>query len=116
MAHHKSCFTVSDIVDIVETAVLDRAEIFICPPGEDGGDSVEDSGNKDEGGQYKYLLTISTVIHDFTSWNIARGESGYKWVNFFLLHMILFPKSTLKATIVQSLVQSRQSQRILTPI
>ena len=58
MAHHKSCFTVSDIVDMVETEKFDRADVFICPPDEDGGDSAENGGDEDEGGQYKYLFTI----------------------------------------------------------
>ena len=58
MAHHKSFFTVSDIVDMVETREFDRADVFICPPDEDGDDSAKDSGDQGEGGQYKYLFTI----------------------------------------------------------
>ena len=65
MAHHKSCFTVNDIVDMVETGEFDQADIFICTPDQDGGDSAEDSGDEEEGGHYKYLYTIWTVIQWF---------------------------------------------------
>ena len=58
MVHHKSCFTISSIVDMVDSRILDRSDVFICPPDEDGGDSAEDSENEDEGGKYKYLITI----------------------------------------------------------
>ena len=58
MVHHKSCFTVSDIVDVAETRKFDWADEFICPPDKDGGDSAEDSRSEDEGDQYKYVLTI----------------------------------------------------------
>ena len=46
MAQHKSCFTVSDIVDMVETGEFDWADVFIRPPDEDGGDSAEDIGDE----------------------------------------------------------------------
>ena len=62
MAHHKSFFTVSDFVDMVETGEFDRADVFICPPNEDGGDNAKDSEDEDKGGQYKYLFTIWTVF------------------------------------------------------
>ena len=58
MVHHKSCFTVSDIVDMVETGKFHQSDVFIFRPGEYGGDSAEDSGDEDEGDQYKYLFTI----------------------------------------------------------
>lgn len=48
MSHHKSCFFANEIVDMVG--------VFICPPGEDGCDSDQDSGDEAEEGQYKYLL------------------------------------------------------------
>ena len=38
---------------MVETGEFDWADVFICPPDKDGGDSAQDSGNEDEGGQYK---------------------------------------------------------------
>ena len=59
---------------------------------------------------------FEVFFHDFSSWTIARGERGYKQVHFFLLHTILFCKSTLKATIARGLVQSRQPLCILTSI
>ena len=65
IAHHKSCFTVSNIVDMVETGEFDWVDIFICPSDEDVGDSAEDSGDEDKGGQYKYLLTTWTVFQWF---------------------------------------------------
>ena len=43
---------------MVETGEFDQADVFICPPDEDGGDSAEDSGDGEEGGHYKYLYTI----------------------------------------------------------
>ena len=58
MVHHKFCFTVNDIVDIVETGEFDWPDVFVFPPDEYGGDSAEDSGDEDEGDQYKYLFTI----------------------------------------------------------
>ena len=116
MAHHKSCFTVSNFVDMVETGEFDRAEVFICPLDEDGGDSAEDSGMKTKEVSINISLLFELSFNDFSSWIIRRGESGYQWAHFSLLHTILFCKSTLKATIVQGSVQSRHPLCILTPI
>ena len=65
MALNKSSFTVSDIVDIVEAGEFDQADVFICPPDEDGGDSAEESSDEDQVGQYKYLFTIWNVFQWF---------------------------------------------------
>ena len=50
---------------MIENGEFDQADVFICPPDEDGGDSGEDSGDKEEGGHYKYLYNIWTVIQWF---------------------------------------------------
>ena len=45
-------------------------------------------------------LLFELFFNYFSSWNIARGEGGYKGLPFLLLYTILFCKSTLKTTIV----------------
>ena len=64
---------------------------------------------------YIFLL-FELSLNNCRSWMIALAEGGYKWAHISLLHAILYCKSTLKATIVQGLIQSRQSLCILTPI
>ena len=64
-----------------------------------------------------YIFLLSELsLNNCRSWMIALAEGRHKWAHISLLHTILYCKSTLKETIVQGLIQSRQSLCILTPI
>ena len=64
-----------------------------------------------------YIFLLSELsLNNCRSWMIAWAEGGYRWAHISLFRTILHYKSTLKATIVQGLIQSRQSLCILTPI
>ena len=59
---------------MVEAGKFDRADVFICPPDEDGGESAEHSGMKTKEVNINISLLFELSFNDFSSWTIAQGD------------------------------------------
>ena len=90
MAHHKSFFTVSDFVDMVETGEFDRADVFSALLMKMVVIMLRIVRMKTKEVSINISLLFGLYFNDFGSWAIARGEGGYKWVHFSLLHTTFF--------------------------
>ena len=67
MAHHKSCFNVNDIVDIVETGEFDQADVFICLLDKDGGDVLRIVSMKKKEVITNISILFELSFNDFSS-------------------------------------------------